>query len=76
MVMMYLYHLYMMIMCCVFLQRGITALHYAAEEGNPDVVELLLKKKPNVIVQTDKVSKQIIQLLFKQYINALLSNCQ
>ena len=73
MVMMYLYHLYMMILCCVFLQRGKTALHYAS---HPDVVELLLKKKPDLIVQADNVSKQIIQLLFKQYINALLSNCQ
>ena len=76
MVMMYLYHLYMMIMCCVFLQNGKTALHYAAEEGYPDVADLLLKKKPDLIIQTDNVSKQIIQLLFKQYINALLSNSQ
>ena len=76
MVMMYLYHLYMMIMCCVFLQDGKTALHYAAQGGNQDIIDLLLKKKPDLIIQTDNVSKQIIQLLFKQYINALLSNCQ
>ena len=76
MVMMYLYHLYMMIMCCVFLQNGETVLHRAAVGGNQDIVDLLLKKKPDLITQTDNVSKQIIQLLFKQYINALLSNCQ
>ena len=76
MVMMYLYHLYIMIMCCVFLQYGMTVLHCAAEGGNQDIVDLLLKKKPDLIVQADDVSKQIIQLLFKQYINALLSNCQ
>ena len=66
----------MMIMCCLFLQRGMTVLHRAAVGGNQDIVDLLLKKKPDLITQTDNVSKQIIQLLFKQYINALLSNCQ
>ena len=76
MVMMYLYHLYMMIMCCVFLQGGMTVLHCAAQGGNPDIIDLLLKTKPDLIVQKTNVSKQIIQLLFKQYINALLSNCQ
>ena len=66
----------MMIMCYVFLQYGETVLHRAAVGGNQDIVDLLLKKKPDLITQTDNVSKQIIQLLFKQYINALLSNCQ
>ena len=43
-------------MCCVFLQRGQTALHVAAEHNSVDVVNLLLMKDPTLIKQTDKVS--------------------
>ena len=43
-------------MCCVFLQRGRTALHVAAGCNSVDVVNLLLMKDPTLIKQTDEVS--------------------
>ena len=43
-------------MYCVFLQRGWTALHVAAERNSVDVVNLLLMKDPTLIKQTNKVS--------------------
>ena len=43
-------------MCCVFLQRGQTALHVVAEHNSVDVVNLLLMKDPTLIKQSDKVS--------------------
>ena len=43
-------------MCCVFLQRGRTALHVAAHNNSVDVVNLLLMKDPTLIKQTDNVS--------------------
>ena len=48
-------------MFCVFLQGGWTALHNAASNGHSAVVDLLLNRQPNLIIQTDKVSEQIIQ---------------
>ena len=50
----------MMVMCCVFLQDGRTALHVAAETNNVDVVNMLLMEDSTLIKQTDNVSKQII----------------
>ena len=47
-------------MCCVFLQRGWTALHVAAWNNSVDVVNLLLMKDSTLINQTDNVSEQII----------------
>ena len=47
-------------MCCVFLQRGETALHVAAWNNNVDIVNLLLMKDSTLINQTDDVSEQII----------------
>ena len=43
-------------MCCVFIQRGQTALHLAVIHNSVDVVNLLLMKDPILIKQTDKVS--------------------
>ena len=43
-------------MCCVFLQHRLTALHVAAMSNNVDVVNLLLMKDPTLIKQTDIVS--------------------
>ena len=43
-------------MCCVFIQRGQTALHVAVERNSLDVVNLLLMKDPTLIKQTDCVS--------------------
>ena len=43
-------------MCCVFLQRGWTALHAAAWNNSVDIVNLLLMKDPTLIKQTDNVS--------------------
>ena len=43
-------------MCCVFLQRGRTALHLAAMYKRVDVVNLLLMKDSTLIKQTDNVS--------------------
>ena len=57
---------YMMIMCCVFLQSGWTALHTAAMYGQVDIVNLLLTNNPDLISQTDNVSEQIIQLLYSK----------
>ena len=48
---------YMMVMCCVFLQNGWTALHTAALNGHVDVVKLLVSYHPSLITMTDKVSK-------------------
>ena len=47
-------------MCCVFLQRGETALHVAARTNNVDVVNLLLIKDSTRINQTNNVRTQII----------------
>ena len=43
-------------MCCVFLQFGQTALHFAAWHNSVDVVNLLLMKDSTLIKQTDRVS--------------------
>ena len=43
----------------MFLQGGLTALHYAANGGSTDVVDLLLSRHPDMITQTDNVSEQI-----------------
>ena len=48
-------------MLCAFLQYGGTALHYAADGGNTEVVELLLNRHHDLITRTDIVSEQIIQ---------------
>ena len=48
----------------MFIQNGWTALHCAAAGGHPDVVDLILNNNPGMITQTDKVSQQIIQLLY------------
>ena len=48
-------------MFCVFLQNGATALHYAAYNGHSAVAELLLRRRPELITQTNNVSEQIIQ---------------
>ena len=56
----------MMIICCVFLQHGETALHKAALYGHVDVVNLLLIKNPDLVLQTDNVREQIIQLLYSK----------
>ena len=45
----------------VFLQREYTALHHAARNGHSAVVYLLLNREPNLIIQTNNVSEQIIQ---------------
>ena len=42
----------------MFLQYGKTALHHAAVGGSADVVDLL-SRHPDMITQTDNVSKQI-----------------
>ena len=47
----------MMVMCCVFLQHGKTALHTAAINNQVDVVSILLTKDSTLIKQTDQVSK-------------------
>ena len=52
-------HLHIM-MYCVFLQFGRTALYVAAMSNSVDVVNLLLMKDSIVINQTDGVSEQII----------------
>ena len=52
----------MMVMCCVFLQGGRTALHCAAAGGDPNIINLILHRRPNMITRTDNVSKLIIQL--------------
>ena len=49
-------------MCCVFLQFGDNALHCAAVGGHSDVANLLLQKKPNLIMQTNKVSEQLLYI--------------
>ena len=43
-------------MCCVFLQRGWTALHLAAMNNSVDIVNFLLMKDPTLIKQADRVS--------------------
>ena len=48
-------HLHIM-MYCVLIQRGRTALHVAAIHNSVDVVNLLLMKDPTLIKQTDNVS--------------------
>ena len=52
-------HLHIM-MCCVLLQDGETALHVAARTNNVDIVNLLLMKDSTLISQTNNVSEQII----------------
>ena len=47
-------------MCCVFLQRGWTALHVAAMSNSVDIVNLLLMKDSTLINQTNNVSEPII----------------
>ena len=56
----------MMIMCCVFLQVEDNALHVAADNGQYDVANLLLQKRPGLINHTNVVSEQIIQLLYSK----------
>ena len=51
-------------MCCVFLQRGWTALHVAARTNSVDIVNLLLMKDSTLINQTASVSEPII-IMFK-----------
>ena len=53
-----------MIICCVFLQDGETALHKAAWHGHDDIVNILLRKNTDIVTQTDNVSEQIIQLIY------------
>ena len=43
----------------MFLQVGLTVLHYAARGGSADVVDLLLSRHPDMITQADNVSEQI-----------------
>ena len=50
----------MMIMYCVFLQDGETALHCAAGGGNVDVVQIVLQNQPDLILKTDDVSNQCL----------------
>ena len=55
----------------MFLQYGDNALNNAAYKGHYDTIELLLDKYPDMIKHTNKVSEQIIQLLYsKQYIDS------
>ena len=49
----------MMVMCCVYLQDGDNALHIAAFKGHSDVANLVLQKKPDLIMQKNDVSKQL-----------------
>ena len=49
-------------MCCVFLQYGDNALHNAAVKGHSDVANLLLQKQPDLIMQTNKVSEQLLYI--------------
>ena len=58
-----------MIMCCVFLQDGETALHKAAWKGHTDIVNLLLTKNPDLIFQTDKVSEQLCNYCIQSLID-------
>ena len=44
--------------CCVFLQRGWTALHVAAWRNSEDVANLILMKDSTLLKLTDKVSQQ------------------
>ena len=46
----------MMVMYCVFLQIGWTALHCAADGGNVDVVKIVLQNQPDLILKTASVS--------------------
>ena len=46
-----------MVMCCVFLQKGQTALHVAASENHVDIANMLLMQDPALITLTDDVSE-------------------
>lgn len=49
----------MMVMYCVLLQGGSSALHYAAINGHVEAVDVMMLKNPELIKQTDKVSEQM-----------------
>lgn len=48
---------------CISLQDGWTALHSAVGDGQMDAVNILLRRIPDIITQTDSVSKQSFTLL-------------
>ena len=49
-------------MCCVLIQDGYTALHYAASQNCVDFVNMLLTNDPTLIEMTTKVN-HVIQYL-------------
>ena len=46
-----------MVMCCVFLQKGQTALHVAASKNHVDIANMLLMQDPALITLIDNVSE-------------------
>ena len=46
-----------MVMCCVFLQKGQTALHVAASKNHVDIANMLLMQDSTLITLTDDVSE-------------------
>ena len=54
----------------MYLQDGWTALHSAVGNGQMDGVNILLHRSPDIITQTDNVSKHIIHIImFWQVLN-------
>ena len=47
----------MMVMCCVFLQKGQTALHVAASKNHVDIANMLSMQDAALITLTDNVSE-------------------
>ena len=56
MCLMYTHCDYMMVMCCVFIQRGWNALHYAARGGYVELCTYLVNHHPDLRKGTDNVS--------------------
>ena len=46
-----------MVLCCMFLKLGQTALHKAALSGHVDVIDRILDHSPAIITKIDNVSK-------------------
>ena len=44
-------------LCCVFLQKGQTALHVAASKNHVDIANMLLMQDAALITLTDNVSE-------------------
>ena len=59
----------MMVMCCVFLQFGRSALHLAVIHNSVDVIDMLLMEDPTLIKETDYVSGQIMYIAIQYFMH-------